>query len=57
VKKLASEISGNSLVALRQAKKALDIGANILESLEFEFEASKACYFAGEAMREPERFS
>jgi enoyl-CoA hydratase/carnithine racemase len=57
VKKLASEISGNSLVALRQAKKALDIGANILESLEFEFEASKACYFAGEAIREPERFS
>ncbi len=55
-KGLASDIAKNSPVAVKQAKKAVDMGANILESLEFEFEASKACYFAGEAMTGPEKF-
>lgn len=55
-KRLASDIAKNSPVAVKQAKKAVDTGANILESLEFEFEASKACYFAGEAMTGPEKF-
>lgn len=55
-KGLASDIAKNSPVAVKQAKKAVDTGANILESLEFEFEASKACYFAGEAMTGPEKF-
>lgn len=55
-KKLASQIAKNSPVAVKQAKKAIDMGAHISEALEFEFEASKACYFAGEAMSEPEKF-
>jgi len=55
-KKLASEISKNSLVALRQAKKAIDIGAGISESLDLEFELSKECYYAGAAMTGPTHF-
>ena len=54
--KLALDIAKNSPVAVKQAKKALDIGAHISESLDFEFEASKECYFAGEAMTGPEKF-
>jgi enoyl-CoA hydratase/carnithine racemase len=55
-RRLALDIARNSPVAVKQAKKAVDMGAHILESLEFEFEASKACYFAGEAMTGPEKF-
>ena len=54
--KLGQEIAKNSPVAVKQAKKALDIGAHISESLDFEFEASKECYFTGEAMTGPEKF-
>lgn len=54
--KLAQQIAQNSPVAVKQAKKALDIGANISESLDYEFEASKECYFTGEAMTGPEKF-
>lgn len=54
--KLAADIAKNSPVAVKQAKKALDIGANMSESLEFEFEASKECYFTGEAMSGPGKF-
>jgi enoyl-CoA hydratase/carnithine racemase len=54
--KLALEISKNSPIALKQAKRAIDIGAGISESLDYEFEASKECYFIGEAMTEPKKF-
>ena len=54
--RLASDIARNSPVALAQAKKAIDVGAHISESLDFEFEVSKECYFAGDAMTGPEKF-
>jgi len=54
--RLASDIARNSPVALAQAKKAIDVGAHISESLNFEFEVSKECYFAGDAMAGPGKF-
>lgn len=55
-RKLAVEIAGHSPVAVRQAKKAIDVGAAVSEAYEYEFEVSKACYFAGDAMAGPGRF-
>lgn len=55
-KTLAAEISKNSLIALKQAKKAVDLGAGMSESLELEFELSKECYYAGGAMTGPAGF-
>ncbi len=56
VKNLAKEIASNSPLALRQAKKAIDVGADVSEAFDYEFEVSKACYFAGDAMVGPEKF-
>lgn len=53
---LARNISKHSLVALRQAKKAIDVGSAIGEACEYEFELSKECYYHGEAMQGPEKF-
>ena len=53
---LAIEIAKHSPVALRQAKKAIDGGAHISESLDLEFEVSKECYFSGKAMTGPGEF-
>lgn len=55
-RKMALDISKHSGVALRQAKRVIDIGAGISESLDYEFEASKECYFMGEAIDRPKRF-
>ena len=55
-RRLAAEIANNSPLAVRQAKKAIDVGANVSEAFEYEFEVSKACYFAGDAMSGPEKF-
>jgi enoyl-CoA hydratase/carnithine racemase len=44
-KRLAQEINQNSPIAVRQAKKTMDIGANIHMALSFDREASKECYF------------
>ncbi len=55
-KRLATEIAGNSPLAVRQAKKAIDVGADVSEAFDYEFEVSKACYFAGDAMAGPEKF-
>jgi methylglutaconyl-CoA hydratase len=55
-KKLATEIANNSPLAVRQAKKAIDVGADVSESFDYEFEVSKACYYAGDAMSGPEKF-
>jgi enoyl-CoA hydratase/carnithine racemase len=54
--KLATEIANNSPLAVRQAKKAIDVGADVSEAFDYEFEVSKACYFAGDAMAGPEKF-
>ena len=55
-KNLATEIANNSPLAVRQAKKAIDVGADVSEAFDYEFEVSKACYFAGDAMPGPEKF-
>jgi len=54
--KLAAEIADHSPLAVRQAKKAIDVGADVCEAFDYEFEVSKACYFAGDAMSGPEKF-
>ncbi|MCP4683335.1 MAG: enoyl-CoA hydratase [Desulfobacterales bacterium] len=54
--KLASEIADNSPLAVMQAKKAIDVGADVSGAFDYEFEVSKACYFAGDAMAGPEKF-
>ncbi len=47
---LAHSITEHSPVAVRQAKKVLDMGSDISASLDYEFEASKECFFAGLAL-------
>ena len=54
--KLAQSIAAHSPVAVRQAKKVLDIGSDIYAPLEFEFEASKECFFSGDALNKPKIF-
>jgi len=54
--KLAKEISKNPSIAVTQAKKALDSGADISVALDFDFEASKECFFAGDALSKPKTF-
>ena len=40
----------------KQAKKALDLGADIYAALGFDFEASKECFFAGDALSKAKTF-
>ena len=54
--KLAKEISKNPSIAVAQAKKALDSWADISAALDYDFEASKECFFAGDAFRKPKTF-
>jgi len=53
---LAATIAEHSPVAVRQAKKVLDMGSNITAALDYEFEASKECFFAGQAMKGAKTF-
>lgn len=53
---LAKEISKNPLIAVKQTKKAIDLGADISVALDFDFEASKECFFAGDALSKPKNF-
>ncbi|HLA04728.1 MAG TPA: enoyl-CoA hydratase/isomerase family protein [Syntrophales bacterium] len=53
---LAKQISENPPIAVKQAKKALDSGADISAALDFDFEASKECFFAGDALSKPKTF-
>jgi methylglutaconyl-CoA hydratase len=46
--KLAEEINKNSLVAVRQAKRTMNLGANLHMAMAFDYEASKECYFVGD---------
>lgn len=50
---LARQIAENSPVAVRQAKKAIEAGADLSLALDFDFEASKECFLAGEAFEKP----
>jgi len=54
--RLAVEISKFSPITVKQAKRALEIGADIHSALAFDFEASKECFYLGTALKEPERF-
>lgn len=53
---LARAMAQHSPVALRQAKRVLDQGSDIFTALEYEFEASKECFFAGQAMEGSKSF-
>lgn len=53
---LAIEISKFSPIAVQQAKRALDVGADINSALAFDFEASKECFYLGDALRGPKKF-
>lgn len=53
---LAKQISENPPIAVKQAKKVLDLGADISAALDFDFEASKECFFAGNALSKPKTF-
>ena len=53
---LAGQIAGNPHSAVRQAKKALDAGADISLALDFDFEASKECFFSEDAVDGPKKF-
>lgn len=53
---LAKQISENPPVAVMQAKKALDIGADISTALDFDFEASKQCFLLGDSLNTTKRF-
>jgi hypothetical protein len=47
---MANEMAQHSSVALKQAKKVLDFGAGLTPSFAFDLEASKECFFKGQAM-------
>ena len=55
-RKLAADIANNSPLAVKQAKKAIDVGADVTGAFDYEFEVSKACYYAGDAMAGPGKF-
>lgn len=47
---MGNEMAQHSSVALKQAKKVLDFGAGLTPSLAFDLEASKECFYKGQAM-------
>ena len=53
---LAKEIADNPPLAVKQAKKVLEAGADISMALDLDFEASKECFFAGDAFSKPKTF-
>ena len=53
---LAKDIAANSPVAVRQAKKVLDIGSDISRAMDFDFEASTECFVVGDALNKPKTF-
>lgn len=48
--KLGAEMAEHSSLALVQAKKVLDYGAGVSRLQAFDFEASKECFYRGQAM-------
>lgn len=48
--KMGNEMAQHSSVALKQAKRVLDFGADLIPSLAFDLEASKECFYRGQAM-------
>jgi len=54
--KLAVEISKLSPITVQQAKRALDVGADLDSAMAFDFEASKECFYQGAALKGPGTF-
>jgi enoyl-CoA hydratase/carnithine racemase len=48
---LANEMAQHSSVALKQAKKVLDFGSAVSSLQAFDLEASKECFYKGQAMK------
>jgi enoyl-CoA hydratase/carnithine racemase len=48
--KLGNEMAQHSSYALKQAKRAIDFGSGISPLLAFDLEASKECFYRGQAM-------
>lgn len=53
---LGNEIAQNSPLAVKQAKKVIDFGTGISVLSTFDFEASKECFYRGQAFKRPEKF-
>lgn len=53
---MARTIAGHAALAVRQSKRVFDQWAYSEAAFEFEFEASKACYEEGSALRGPQNF-
>lgn len=53
---LAAEIAANPPLAVKQAKKAIDAGADITMALDLDFEASKECFFSGDTLDRTKTF-
>ena len=53
---LASEIASNPPLAVKQAKKAIDSGADISMALDLDFEASKECFLSGDTLDRTKTF-
>lgn len=53
---LGNEMAQHSSVALKQAKKVLAFGAHLIPSLAFDLEASKECFYRGQAMEAHKSF-
>ena len=47
---MGKEMAQHSSIALKQAKKVLDFGAEVSSLQAFDFEASKECFYTGQAM-------
>ena len=54
--KLANQIAGYPPSATKQAKKAIEVGANMSWAMDFDFEASKECFLSGDAFSRPKTF-
>ena len=56
VMNLSKQISANPPIAIKQAKKVLDMGVDIRAALDFDFEASKECFFSGDTLTRVKTF-
>lgn len=54
---LAEEMAQHSLIALKQAKRALDFGTGVGPLQAFDLEASKECFYRGEALEGHKSFN
>ena len=53
---LGNSIAQHSSLAVKQAKKVLDFGAGVSALSTFDFEASKECFYRGQALKRLKNF-